>query len=160
MTNVRETILPGVGVRHDFTGEDGTDIAVVVHHDGRRELLTYGVDDPDSCESLINLSEADTQTLAQILGVSPVTENVVEVRQVIEELAIDWTQLTEGSPAVGTTIGAGRFRTATGASIVAVIRNDVPVPSPDADFVLAAGDVLVAVGPTDGLSQFRSMLGG
>ena len=49
MADVRETKLPGVGVRHEFTTADGTDIGVLVHHDGRREILVYDSDDPDAC---------------------------------------------------------------------------------------------------------------
>jgi len=160
MSEVRETKLPGVGVRHEFTDEDGNDVGVIVHHDGRREIVAYDVDDPDACHSLVSLSEPDTKTLAQILGVSPVTEIVAEIRQVIEELAIDWMQLPSDSHAAGTTIASGEFRTRTGASIVAVIRDNVPVPSPEADFVLAVDDIVVAVGPTDGLTTLRSMLAG
>ena len=158
MDVVRETKLPGVGVRHEFTSEDGTDVAVIVHHDGRRELVTYDAEDPDACTSLVSLSEADTKTLGQILGVSAITENVTEIRQLIEGLAIDWTRLAVGSATAGTPIGASEFRTKTGASIVAVLRDNVPVPAPDADFVLAAGDVVVAVGPAEGLNTLRSML--
>ena len=160
MTVVRETKLPGVGVRHEFTSQDGTDVAVIVHHDGRRELVAYDAEDPDACRSLVSLSEPDTKTLGQILGVSAVTENVAEVRQVIKGLAIDWDRVSADSTAAGKAIGDGAFRTRTGASIVAVIRDDVPVPAPGADFVLAAGDVVVAVGPQDGLTELRTVLEG
>jgi TrkA domain protein len=158
MTVVRETKLPGVGVRHEFTTDAGSDVAVIVHHDGRRELLSYGVDDPDACTPLISLSENDTQTLGEILGVSHVTETVAAVRQVIEGLTIDWVEVSDRSELAGETIGAGELRTRTGASIVAVIRNEVTVPSPEADFVLASGDVAVAVGTPGGLDQLRSLL--
>lgn len=160
MTTVRETKLPGVGVRHEFTSEDGIDVAVIVHHDGRRELVSYDAADPDACHSLVSLSEPDTKTLGQILGVAAVTENVTAVRRVIEGLALDWTVVAPGSSVDGTAIGSGEFRTKTGASIVAVIRDDVPVPAPDADFVLETGDVVVAVGPIEGLTELRSLLGG
>ena len=63
MTEVRETKLPGVGVRHEFTSEDGSDVAVIVHHDGRREMVAYDNDDPDACHSLMSLSELDSKTL-------------------------------------------------------------------------------------------------
>lgn len=158
MSVVRETKLPGVGVRHEFTTEDGSDVAVVVHHDGRREIMTYEQEDPDACASLVTLSEPDTQTLAEILGVSHVAETVVGVRQDIEGLAIEWVELSAGSDLAGASIGSGAFRTKTGSSIVAVMRNDQPIPAPDADFVLAEGDVLVAVGTSEGLLALRSLL--
>ncbi|MFT7598909.1 MAG: TrkA domain protein [Acidimicrobiales bacterium] len=158
MSVVRETKLPGVGVRHEFTTEDGSDLAVIVHHDGRREVMTYEQNDPDACASVVTLSEPDTQTLAEILGVSHVAETVVGIRQDIEGLAIEWVELTAGSSFAGASIGAGKFRTKTGASIVAVMRNDQPIPAPDANFVLSAGDVLVAVGTHEGLLTLRSLL--
>lgn len=158
MSLVRETKLPGVGVRHEFSTDGGGAMAVIVHHDGRRELMSYDDEDPDACHSLVSLSEHDTQTLAEILGVSHVTETVDVVRQAIEGLAIDWIDINAGSPMADSTIGDGRFRTRTGASIVAVMRGATSVPAPDADFVMVSGDVVVAVGTPDGLTSLRALL--
>lgn len=158
MTEVRETKLPGVGVRYEFTSEDGQDVGVIVHHDGRREVIAYDVEDPDACHSLLALAEGDTQTLAELLGVSNVTETVAEIRQEIEGLAIEWIELGGSSAVINDSIGSGAFRTRTGASIVAVMRQGEAIPAPDADFVLAAGDVVVAVGTADGLKTLRSLL--
>lgn len=159
MTDVRETKLPGVGVRHEFTTGEGNDMAVVVHHDGRRELMAYDIDDPDSCSSLVTLSENDTQTLAEILGVSHVTETVGEIRQDFDALAIEWIELGERSGLAGSTIGSGHIRTETGASIVAIIRDALPIPSPGPELVLEAGDVVVAVGSQESLTMARELLG-
>lgn len=158
MSNVSETRLPGVGVRHEFTTADGGAMAVIVHYDGRREIVSYDHDDPDACHSLVRLNEHDTQTLAEILGVSHVTERVDSIRQGIEGLALEWVEVEAGSPVVGASIGAGEYRTRTGASIVAILRGDVPVPAPNADFVLEAGDMVVAVGAPSGLTSLRSLL--
>ncbi len=159
MTEVRETKLPGVGVRHEFTTREGNDMGVIVHHDGRREILVYGADDPDACASVVTMSEHDTQTLAEILGVSHVSETVSQIRHEIEGLAIDWIEVTSGSKLAQHSIGEGEIRTKTGASIVAVIRADTPIPAPGPEFVLAPGDVAVAVGTHDGLGLVRSLLG-
>ncbi len=101
MADVRETKLPGVGVRHEFTTENGDDIGVLVHHDGRREILVYDSDDPDKCSSLVSLTAADTRTVSELLGASRVTEAVAAVQQEIEGLAIEWIELTPQSPASG-----------------------------------------------------------
>ncbi len=158
MTEVRETKLPGVGVRYEFTTDVGQDMGVIVHHDGRREVLVYDGPDPDSCSSIVNLSEADTQTLGEILGVSHVTETVAAVRHEIEGLAIEWMELSSGSSAIGATIGDGAYRTETGASVVAVIQGGRTVPAPGPDFTFSAGDVAVAVGTLDGLAALRTLL--
>lgn len=134
-------------------------MGVIVHHDGRREVLAYGADDPDACTTLVSLTERDTQTMAEILGVSHISETVSEIRQSIEGLVIEWIEVTGASGMGGKSIGAGQFRTRTGASIVAVIRDHVPLPAPGPEFVLSAGDMVVAVGTQDGIVQLRALLG-
>jgi len=158
MAEVRETKLPGVGVRHEFTTEDNVDIGVLVHHDGRREILVYDSDDPDKSSSLVTLSAADTRTVSELLGASRVTEAVSAVQQEIEGLAIEWIELTTSSPASGATIGDGMYRTKTGSSIVAVIRDGQSIPAPGPEFPLFTGDVIVAVGTTDGLAAMRELI--
>ena len=158
MADVRETKLPGVGVRHEFTTEDGADIGVLVHHDGRREILVYDSDDPDRCTSLVALSAADTRTVTELLGASRVTEAVSAVQQEIEGLAIEWIELTAASPAAGATIGDGMYRTQTGSSIVAIIRDGQSIPAPGPEFTMLAGDVIVAVGTVDGLAAMRQLI--
>lgn len=158
MVTVRETHLPGVGVKHDFTTEDGREVGVLVYKDGRRDIVVYDAADPDQCAAQITFSPADTRTLAELLGASVVTEAVLAVQQQIEGLAIEWITLDETSPAVGQTIGAGRYRTRTGASIVAVLRASSAVPAPGPEFALESADVVVAVGTAEGLAALRALI--
>lgn len=158
MAQVEETQLPGVGVRHEFDTEAGERVGVIVHRDGRRELVVYDSDDPDACTSMLNLSTDDTRTLAELLGASQVTEAVTAVQQRIEGLTIEWLTLTDGSPAIGRTIREGEYRTRTGASIVAVLRGEESVPAPDPEFAFQPGDTAVAVGTVEGLAALRTLL--
>ena len=102
MAAVRETQLPGVGVRHDFTTEDGTQIAVLVHRDGRRDLLVYDREDPDSCTGMLFLDPDDARTLAELMGASTVTETVLAVQQQIEPGRL------EGKRCVGVSLAFAR----------------------------------------------------
>jgi TrkA domain protein len=158
MVDVRETKLPGVGVRHEFTTDGGNQVGVLVHHDGRREILVYDSEDPDVCTTLVNLTANDTRTMSELLGGSQVTEAVEAVQQEIEGLAIEWIQLGDASPAIGTTIGDGAYRTRTGSSVVAVMRGGQSVPAPGPEFAFEAGDVVVAVGTSDGLARLRTLM--
>ena len=92
MAAVRETKLPGVGVKLEFTTEEGRIVGVLVHRDGRREILVYDDDDPDACSSSLELTAADTRTMSELLGGSTVTEAVTAVQQQIEGLAIEWIE--------------------------------------------------------------------
>lgn len=158
MPEVTEVRLPGVGVRHEYTTAAGVRIGVLTHRGGRRELLVYDRDDPDRPATSVHLSADDTRTLAELLGAPQLAEAVTSV-QAIEGLAIDWVAVAEGSPAAGTTIADGAFRTRTGVSIVAVVRGHTTVASPGPEYRFEAGDVAVAVGTPEGLGQLRDILG-
>lgn len=158
MAIVRETKLPGVGVRHEFTAHDGTVIGVVERHDRRADIIVYDKADPDMCTSMLHLDEDDMRTLGTLLGASQVTESIGAVQQQIEGLWFEWVELSADSPAVGATIADGQYRTRTGVSIVAVIRGTTTVPAPEPMFEFAVGDTIVAVGTRDGLAAVRSLL--
>jgi len=158
MPEVSETRLPGVGVRHEFVTTGGERVAVVTHRTGRREVAIYDRADRDACSTILHLSPGDTRTLAELLGASPVSEAVSAVQQRLEGLAIDWVAVPPRSRFVGATIAEGAFRTRTGASIVAVVRGDTTLPAPGPDHGFEVGDVVVAVGTTEGLAQLRDLL--
>jgi TrkA domain protein len=158
MAEVRETQLPGVGVRHEFVTAAGERVAVVTHRTGWRDFAVHDRTDPDASTTVLHLSPEDTRTLSELLGASPVSETVAAVQQRLEGLAIDWVTVPPGSRFVGATIGEGEFRTRTGASIVAVVRGGTTVPAPGPDHGFEAGDIVVAVGTTGGLADLRALL--
>lgn len=155
MTEVTETQLPGVGVRHAFTTASGEGVAVLSHRTGRREIAVYDRSDPDACSTVLHLSADDTRTLAELLGGSPVSEAVSGLQH-LQGLAIDWIRIRAGAPAG--TIGERRIRSLTGTSVVAIVRGDDTVPAPGPEARLEVGDVVVAVGTPDGLRQARRIL--
>ena len=159
MRKITEVPLPGVGVRHEFTSGTGQRVAVVSHRSGRQELALYEQQDPDACRTVLELDADDAATLANILGAPQVAATAAAMQR-IEGLALDWLTVREGSAAVGSTIGGGEYRSLTGTSVVAIIRNAETHPAPGPDFELAAGDVAVSVGTPEGLTQLRSLLGG
>jgi len=158
MGEMRETKLPGVGVRHEFTTERGENIGVLVHHDGRRDVLVYSAQDPDACSATIEMSNADTRTMSELLGASQVTEVLGVVQQEVAGLAIEWIELPSDSPGIGTSIAQGEYRQRTGASIVAVIRQGTSIPAPEPDFVFEPGDTVVAIGTRDGVVALADLL--
>jgi len=157
VTEVTETQLPGVGVRHEFRTGAGEQVAVLSHRTGRREIAVYDRGDPDVCTTVLHLNSDDTHTLAELLGGSPVSEAVSGVQR-LTGVAIDWIRIPTESTHAGSTIGDHRIRTRTGSSVVAIVRGDETVPAPGPDARLEGGDVVVAVGTSDGLRQMRDLL--
>ena len=159
MPDIEETRLPGLGVRHEFTTAGGERVALLTHRTGRREIAVYDRDDPDLCHTVLHLSAEDVTALGELLAVSHVSETV-RAAQRLEGVAIEWISVPAASPAAGSTIADGQFRARTGASIVAIIRDDSTLPAPDPETRLAGGDVVVAIGTADGLERLRDIVGG
>jgi TrkA domain protein len=67
-------------------------------------------------------------------------------------------QIPVGAPFDGRTLGDTAMRTRTGVSVVAVMRAGHVHPSPTPGFTLTAGDLLVAVGTSEGLDNAVKIL--
>jgi TrkA domain protein len=158
MAEIREIKLPGLGVRYEFTTDEGMRVGVVSHRSGRRELYLPDSLDPDAFKRILPLTDDDARTLAEILGASRVAEELAGLQQQIEGLAIDWLPVREDSPYVGRTIGDARVRTRTGVSIVALLREDQAIPAPGPEIEIASGDYLVVVGTTRGIEEVVQLL--
>lgn len=159
MTEVHETQLPGVGVRHDFVTQAGDRVGVLHHRTGRRELLVYDHEDPDACRAVVRLEAEDTRTLGELLGSSQVSEHVAQMQQV-EGITLDWLVVAEGSPFVGQALGETQLRTRTGVSVVAVVRGERTIPSPDIGFRFEAADTAVVVGTPEGIGRATELFRG
>ena len=68
---LEQTPLPGVGVRYDFRTGDGRQVGIVLHRDGRADLVVYADDDPDSVAESVSLQPEERQALAELLAVPP-----------------------------------------------------------------------------------------
>ena len=154
MTDVVETRLPGVGVRHDFATSSGRRVGVIVHRSGHRELIIYDDRDPDASRESVRLNQADAHTLGELLGIATLKDRVDQVlRQSVEGLTIDWVSVRDPSAAAGRTIADLHLRQRTGVTVVAVLRGDSTFPSPGPEFELRPHDTAVVVGTAEGVAQ-------
>jgi len=157
---VQQTTLPGVGVRYDLTTRAGRQLAVLAHVSGRHDLLVYDRDDPDTCQEVIQLTEEESDTLAELLGAARIVGRLGQLQQQVEGLAIDWLPVGGGSPYATGTIADTQARSRTGVSIVAVLRAGGAIPAPNPDFRFAPGDTMVVVGTPAGVRALNELIGG
>ncbi|MGD9704177.1 MAG: cation:proton antiporter regulatory subunit [Acidimicrobiia bacterium] len=157
---VFETALPGVGVRYEFTSTAGDRLGVVVRRDSRRELVLYDDDDPDAARDIVELTRDEAAVLVELLGGTKVTERISDLRHEVEGLSIEWVTIPTEGGLSSRTIGDGRIRTLTGASVVAVIRGETSIPGPGPEFVLVADDVALVVGSVEGVQAAARILSG
>lgn len=155
-----ETALPGVGVRYEFDTAGGRKVGVLVHRDGQRELLIYDESDCDSCNDVVHLNVQESASLVELLGGTKITERISDLRHEVQGLSIEWVNMGENAPLAGRTIGEGRIRTLSGASVVAVLRGEQSHPGPGPDFVLLAGDTVLLTGSAEGVNAARRIIAG
>jgi TrkA domain protein len=136
----------------------GRRLGVVTHRNGRRDLVLYDQDDPDSGTADIPLTDDEAEALADILGASLMLGQLSGLRQQAAGLLTEQISIPAGSPFVGRRLGDTKARTRTSASIVAVLREREVIASPDPSFRFEAGDVVVVVGTRRGLDGVTAIL--
>lgn len=156
--DIERVNLPGIGMRHTFTTERGRRLGIVSHHTGRRDLVVYDKDDPDSAVVSVALGAGEANALAELLGTARLVERLAELNRQVEGLVTDQIVLAPGSPYAGRTLGDTAARTRTGASIVAVVRDREVFASPRPDFRFESRDVVVVVGTAEGTGAVARIL--
>jgi voltage-gated potassium channel len=76
-----------------------------------------------------------------------------------EALAIEDLALPPASQAIGRTLEALGVRQATGASVLAVLRDGTPITNPQPDLTLQTGDRFLALGTSDQLERLEKLIG-
>lgn len=158
MTEIVETTLPGVGVRLDFLCASGRRVGVIARTSGRRELLVYDQRDPDQVRAQVDLAADEAAALGEALGGPQISDPVDRLPSMVAGLVVDWLPIPAG--AAPRTIGELELRRRTGASVVAIVRDDHPIPAPGPDAELRDGDTVVLVGTAEGISVAAALLSG
>lgn len=157
--DVEETLLPGIGVRHEFVTEHGQRVGLVSHRSGRRDVLFFDERDPDAARVSVVLTADEAEVLATLLGAARITRELMDLPTQVQGLTVEWLRLPPTSPYAGRTLGDTQARTRTGASIVALVRDERVHPSPGPEWDLLAGDTVVVVGTKQGVAAVAGLLG-
>jgi TrkA domain protein len=157
--DLRESRLPGVGVKYTFLTAAGGRVSVIMHNDGQREVYFYRRRDDDEPTVVIELHDDEARQLGAILGGAYERPKIVEELELaLGELHIEWVPVPDTSPAIGRTLADAKFRAQTGVTIIAILREPEPVSGAQPHDVIQQGDTLVAVGKAGQFSAFRRLL--
>ena len=158
-TELRETRLPGIGVKYSLTTAHGGRMTVILHNEGLREIYYFrhaGDADPTA---VIQLEDDEARQLgAVIAGAYDRPKIVEELEMAFGELAIEWVPVPDSSPAIGKTLADCGFRARTGITIIAILREPEPVAGAQPGDVIEKGDTLVTVGKLGQYPAFRKLL--
>ena len=156
--DVNEVLLPGVGLRYDFTTADGDHVGIVAGRNGSFEIVSAVGDDPDEVRPLFRLRPDEASAVAEILGAPRIAERFADLTREVPGLNAAQIEVPPDSPFAGRPLGDTRARTRTGASVVAVVRADAVIPSPGPDEEIRSGDILVVIGTHDGLTAVERLI--
>lgn len=156
--NVKESVLPGVGIRYEMTTRAGRTLVVVVHRDGRADLSAFSQDDPDRAQDALAFTFEEADAVADMLGSTRVTQHFADLSAEVPGLESARLEIEPWTRFDGGTLGDTRARTLTGCSVVAVVRGQEVVTAPTPAQDLRAGDVLVAIGAESGLVRLGEIL--
>jgi TrkA domain protein len=155
---VKETDLPGVGKKFEFSIGGESTLVVVIHNTGKREV--YRQDDPDAdAEKLFELSDQLARKFGTVLEgayFQPIADEAVDAALDDEHL-IEWVKITPDSPLAERTLGETDLRERSGASVIAIQRGDQTLTNPDAEMVIEADDTLVAIGDVEAHAELEAL---
>lgn len=145
--DLRETRLPGIGVKYGFRLDSGGRISLILHNDGKRELYWFKRADDDEPSAVITLDDDEARQLGAVLGGAYERPKIVEdLEMALGELQIEWVPVPDTSPWIGKSLAEAEFRAKLGITIIAILREPEPVTGAQPHDVIQRGDTLVTVG--------------
>jgi TrkA domain protein len=159
--DLRETRLPGIGVKYGFRTAHGGRVSVIQHNDGLREVYVYRRPEDDEPAAVIELHDDEARQLGAILGGVYERPKIVEdLELALGQLAIEWIRVPDGSPLAGKTLAECAFRSRAGITVIAILREPEPIAGAQPHHTIEVGDTLVTVGKAGDYREFRRMLSG
>ncbi|MFJ4688115.1 cation:proton antiporter regulatory subunit [Streptomyces sp. NPDC091377] len=149
---LRTTPLPGVGVQYELTTRRQDTFSVIAHGDGSRTLRVHH----EAAGLSTELTAAEALSLTDALLPAPDHPTLLHTTDF--GLLTDRVTVTGRCHWNGRTLGETRLRTATGASVVAVLRRADTYPSPGPSFRLRGGDTVIVLGTQEGVREARRIL--
>ncbi|KTG07935.1 potassium transporter TrkA [Haloprofundus marisrubri] len=153
---VYESDLPGVGKKFEVELNDGSQLVIVIHNTGKRELYLRESPDADS-DKLFELSDRLSRQVGTIMEgayFQPIRTETIDT-VLSDDTLIEWVKLSAESPLVGKTLAESHVRQRVGVSVIAVQRGDETISNPEADLTLQEGDTLVVIGGQDACREFQ-----
>jgi TrkA domain protein len=145
--DLRETRLPGIGVKYGFRLDAGGRISLILHNDGKRELYWFRRADDEGPTAVITLDDDEARQLGAVLGGAYERPKIVEeLEMALGELQIEWVPVPDTSPWIGTSLAEAQFRAKNGITVIAILREPEPISGAQPHHVIEPGDTLVTVG--------------
>ncbi|GAA4908951.1 TrkA domain protein [Stackebrandtia albiflava] len=156
---IERTALPGVGIRYVFTTATGRHVGVIGHLSGRRELVLYERDDPETVFDAVSLDREEARHVSDLLHHDVTEDHLTQLERDSDGVTFTRIPITAGSPSDGAVLDLRRIRSRTGAAVIAVVRDGEVITPPDREPLrIRVGDTVVAAGPVPGITALSRFL--
>jgi TrkA domain protein len=157
--DLRETRMPGVGVKYGFRLDAGGRISLIQHNDGKREIYFFRRPDDEEPSAVITLDDDEARQLGAVLGGAYERPKIVEdLEMALGELQIEWVPVPDSSPWIGKSLAEAQFRAKAGITVIAILREPEPISGAQPGDVIQRGDTLVTVGKAGQYAAFNRRL--
>jgi TrkA domain protein len=156
---LKETRLPGVGVKWVMTPASGSRVTVIQHNDGEREVYVHRRVRDDEPAVVLELHDDEARQLGALLGGAYERPKIVEeLEMALGEFQIEWIKVPNGSWVNGRTLADCAFRKRTGVTVIAILRESESIAGAQPDDVILDGDTIVVVGKAGQFREVRKLL--
>ncbi|WP_342417216.1 cation:proton antiporter regulatory subunit [Paenibacillus sp. FSL R10-2782] len=158
--DIRESILPGIGIKYRIDTESGDRIVIIIHDDGRRELYHFDYKDLEQSISMTTLSDQEARLVASIIGGMTYKPKQLEsVEMTFDDFIIEWYRVEPHYASVGKSIGELDVRQNSGATIIAIVeKKGNKYVNPGPEVIISEGATVVVVGERDQQKRFKQIL--
>ncbi len=155
---IRETDLPGIGKKYAVTLEEGRDLMIIIHNTGKREVYLMEDEEP---QCFFELTDEEAKELGFLVAgalYQPIKAEKMEL--ILKEMVMEWVKVEKDSNFVNKTIAELQIRKITGASVIAMMRGDKIIPSPDPyKENILPNDTLVVIGTRKQINHLLELCG-
>ncbi|WP_226001210.1 cation:proton antiporter regulatory subunit [Paenibacillus sp. BJ-4] len=158
--DIRESILPGIGIKYRIDAESGDRIVIIIHDDGRRELYHFDYEDLEQSISMTTLNDQEARQVASIIGGMTYRPKQLEsVEMTFDDFIIEWYRVEPHYASVGNSIGDLDVRQNSGATVIAIVeKKGKKFVNPGPEVVINEDATVVVVGERDQQKRFKQIL--
>jgi TrkA domain protein len=156
---LKETRLPGVGVKWSMTAASGSRVTVIQHNDGDREVYVHRRARDEDPAVVLELHDDEARQLGALLGGAYERPKIVEdLEMALGEFQIEWIKVPAGSWVHGRTLAECGLRRRTGVTVIAILRESESIAGAQPDDIILEGDTIVVVGKAGQFSNVKRLL--
>ena len=156
---LKETRLPGVGVKWSLVTASGSRVTVIQHNDGDREIYVHRRSRDEDPAVVLELHDDEARQLGALLGGAYERPKIVdELEMALGEFQIEWIKVPTGSWVNGRTLAAVAFRKRTGVTVIAILRESESIAGAQPEDVILDGDTIVVVGQAGQFAAARKLI--